>query len=146
MPTVPPQDVLALAPVALLVLGGIALLLTEAFLTSGKRRYQAGLTVAFAVAAAAAALWGPHPARIFNGQGTADAFSAFVTVTVCGGLALAALVGASWLEVREAERGEFYALALFGASGMALLGMAAASQSIIPSGVHRWIQWSVSMR
>jgi NADH-quinone oxidoreductase subunit N len=34
-------------------------------------------------------------------------------------------VGAPWLAARRAERGEFYALALFGASGMALLGMAA---------------------
>jgi NADH-quinone oxidoreductase subunit N len=125
MPTVPPADLLALAPVAILVLGGIALMLTEAFLTSGRRRYQAALTVVFAAAAGAAALLGPHPARIFGGQGTADAFSAFVTATVCLGLALAALVGAPWLEARDAERGEFYALALFGTSGMALLGMAA---------------------
>jgi len=124
MPAVPLQDVLALLPVAILVVGGIALLLTEAFLTSGSRGYQAGLTVVFALAAGAAALLGAHPARIFGGQATADAFSAFVTATVCGGLALAALVGASWLEARDAERGEFYALALFGASGMALLGMA----------------------
>jgi NADH-quinone oxidoreductase subunit N len=124
MPTVPPQDVLALLPVAILVVGGIALLLTEAFLTSGSRGYQAGLAVVFALAAGGAALLGAHPARIFGGQATADAFSAFITATVCGGLALAALVGASWLEARDAERGEFYALALFGASGMALLGMA----------------------
>jgi NADH-quinone oxidoreductase subunit N len=124
MPTVPFQDVLALLPVAILVVGGIALLLTEVFLTSGSRGYQAGLTVAFALAAGGAALLGSHPARIFGGQATADAFSAFVTATVCGGLVLAALVGASWLEARDAERGEFYALALFGTSGMALLGMA----------------------
>jgi NADH-quinone oxidoreductase subunit N len=124
MPTVPPQDLLALVPVAILVLGGIVLLLTEVFLTSGRRGYQAGFTVAFAVAAGAAALLGDHPARIFGGQGTADAFSAFVTATVCAGLALAAMVSASWLEAREAERGEFYALALFGTSGMVLLGMA----------------------
>ena len=54
----------------------------------------------------------------------ADHFSAFVTVIVCGGLALSALVGAGWLNARDAERGEFYALALFGAAGMSLLGMA----------------------
>ena len=124
MPAVPLADVLALLPVDILVAGGIALLLTEVFLSSGRRGYQAGLTVAFALAAGAAALLGAHPARIFGGQATGDAFSAFVTATVCGGLALAALVGAPWLEARRSERGEFYALALFAASGMALLGMA----------------------
>jgi NADH-quinone oxidoreductase subunit N len=33
------------------------------------------------------------------------------------------LVGAGWLAERNAERGEFYALAMFGAAGMSLLGM-----------------------
>jgi len=124
MPTVSSQDLLALAPVALLALGGIALLLSEVFLTSGKRGYQAGLTVAFAVTAGLVPLFASSPGRVFQGQATADAFSAFITATVCGGLALAAMGGASWLDAREAERGEFYALSLFAASGMSLLGMA----------------------
>jgi len=124
MPPVAPQDLLALAPVAALVVGGIVLMLSEVFLTSGGRGYQAGLTALFAVVAGALALLGPHPARLFDGQATADAFSAFVTATVCLGLALSALVGSSWLGARDAERGEFYALALFAAAGMALLGMA----------------------
>jgi NADH-quinone oxidoreductase subunit N len=117
-------DIVALAPVAILAVGGIVLMLSEVFLTSGKRGYQAGLTVLFAVAAGAQALAGPNPARIFNGQATGDAFAAFITATVCLGLALSALVGAAWLEARDAQRGEFYALALFGASGMSLLAMA----------------------
>jgi NADH-quinone oxidoreductase subunit N len=61
---------------------------------------------------------------VFGRQAVADNFSAFVTVIVCAGLALSALVGAGWLGARDAERGEFYALATFGAAGMALLGMA----------------------
>ncbi len=124
MPTVSANDLLALAPVALLALGGIALLLTEVFLTTGRRGYQAGLTVAFAVAAGAAALAAGNLGPVFRGQATADGFAAFVTVTVCGGLALAAMVGASWLGARDAERGEFYALALFATAGMSLLAMA----------------------
>jgi len=124
MPPVPAQDFLALAPVVTLVLGGIVLLLSEVFLTSDRRGYQAVLTVLFALSAGALALSGPGGGRIFGGQATADAFSGFVTATVCVGLALSALVGAAWLGPRQSERGEFYALALFGASGMALLGMA----------------------
>jgi len=121
----PTQDFVALVPVAILTAGAIALLLSEVFLVSGRRGYQAILTVAFAVAAGAYAAWTRPPGAVFGGQATADGFSAFVTVIVCAGLALSALVGAGWLHARNAERGEFYALALFGAAGMSLLGMAA---------------------
>ncbi len=119
----PAQDLAALLPVAILVAGGLTLLLSEVFLTTRRRGYQAGLTVLFAAAAALAA--GLTPARgLFGGQAASDGFAAFVTVTVCAGLALSSLVGAGWLHARGIERGEFYALALFGSSGMALLGMA----------------------
>ncbi len=63
MPGFPTRDFVALVPVAILTVGAIALLLSEVFLVSGKRSYQAGLTVVFAVAAAfaAAALLVPLP-------------------------------------------------------------------------------------
>ena len=117
------QDLLALLPFALLVTGALVLMLSEAFLTSGRRGYQSGLAIATAIGAAAAATVAPERA-IFGGQATSDAFSTFVTVVVCAGLALSALLGRGWLEQRGIERGEYYALALFGSSGMVLLGMA----------------------
>jgi NADH-quinone oxidoreductase subunit N len=120
----PTKDFVALVPVAILTAGAIVLLLSEVFLVSGRRGYQAILTVAFAAAAAIAAAALPASGPVFGRQATADGFSVFVTVVVCAGLALSALVGAGWLEARNAERGEFYALALFGAAGMSLLGMA----------------------
>src|SRR5512138_3868639 len=120
----PTKDFVALVPVAILTAGAIVLLLSEVFLVSGRRGYQAILTVAFAAAAGIAAAALPASGPVFGRQATADGFSVFVTVVVCGGLALSALVGAGWLEARNAERGEFYALALFGAAGMSLLGMA----------------------
>ncbi len=120
----PKQDFVALVPVAILTVGAIALLLSEVFLVSTRRTYQALLTVGFAAAAALYAALAPAAGPVFGGQGVADHFSVFVTVIVCGGLALSALVGAGWLNARDAERGEFYALALFGAAGMSLLGMA----------------------
>jgi NADH-quinone oxidoreductase subunit N len=121
----PAGDVAALLPIGILMLGGLVLLMTEVFLTSGRRGYQAGLTVTVAALAAIAAVAVPPAGRIFGGQAVVDAFSIFVTVTVCGGLALSALVGAPWLHARGAERGEFYALILFAACGMCLLGSAA---------------------
>jgi NADH-quinone oxidoreductase subunit N len=120
----PTQDFAAIVPVAILALGGIALLFSEVFLVGGRRGYQATLTVAFAAAAAVYAAWVQPQGPVFGGQAVSDNFSAFITVIVCAGLALSALVGASWLRARDAERGEFYALALFATAGMSLLGMA----------------------
>ncbi len=114
----------ALLPVAILTFGAIVLLLTEVFLVSGRRGYQSVLTVVTAVAAAVAAVAMPRPGAVFEGQAAVDGFSVFITLIVCAGLALSALVGAGWLEARAAQRGEFYALATFAAAGMVLLGMA----------------------
>lgn len=120
----PTRDFVALVPVAILAAGGLVLLLTEVFLASGRRGYQAGLTVVTALLAAAAAIVMPPSGAVFGGQATVDAFSAFVTVIICGGVALSALMSAGWLQARNAERGEYYALTLFAAAGMALVGMA----------------------
>jgi len=120
----PTADLAAMIPVAILTVGALVLLLSEVFLTSDRRGYQAGLTVATAAIAAIAAMAVPPAGRIFGGQAVVDAFSVFITVTVCGGLALTTLVGAPWLAARGAERGEFYALTLFAATGMSLLGSA----------------------
>ncbi len=120
----PTRDFAALAPVAVLASGALVVLLSEVFLSGGRRTYQALLAVVTALVAAAAAAVPAPAGAIFEGQATVDAFSVFVTVTVCGSTVLAALVSTSWLGARDAERGEFYALTLFSASGMVLLGMA----------------------
>jgi len=116
-------DLSALLPFILLVAGALTLMLSEVFLTSGRRAYQSGLAVLVAVAAGASAALAPERI-LFGGQAVSDGFSAFVAVVVCGGLALSVLVGRGWLERRGIERGEYYALALFGTSGMVLLAMA----------------------
>lgn len=120
----PTADFAAILPIVILVAGALVLLMSEVFLTGGRRGYQAGLTVATALLAGLVAILTPPAGRIFAGQAIVDAFSVFVTVTVCAGVVLSALVGAPWLNARGAERGEFYALVLFSASGMALLGAA----------------------
>jgi NADH-quinone oxidoreductase subunit N len=119
----PVRDFAALAPVAVLTAGALALLLSEVFLTSGRRGYQAGVTLVTALLAAVSAMVVPPAGPIFGGQATVDAFSTFVTVVICLGVGLSALVSAGWLHARDAERGEYYALTLFAAAGMALLGM-----------------------
>lgn len=124
----PALDFMAVLPAAILALGALVLMLSEVFLTSARRGYQAWLTVVFAAVAALTAVsgtvGGSTGGPIFRGQAVADGFSTFITVVVCAGLALSALVGQGWLAARDSERGEFYALALFSAAGMSLLGMA----------------------
>jgi NADH-quinone oxidoreductase subunit N len=118
-------DIESLLPIDILVVGALVLLMTEVFLTSGRRGYQSWLAVLTATLAGIFALVVPAPPQaIFNGMAHVDAFSTFVTVVVCIGVVLSALVGAPWLHARQAERGEFYALLLFGAAGMSLLGAA----------------------
>ncbi len=116
-------DIAALLPFLLLVLGALVLMLSEAFLRSGSRGYQSALAIAFGIAAGVAAPFAPDRV-LFGGQAVSDGFSGFVAVVVCAGLVLSALLGRGWLERRGMERGEYYALALFGASGMVLLAMA----------------------
>jgi NADH-quinone oxidoreductase subunit N len=118
------SELVTLVPLVILMLGAIVVLMSEVFLTSGRRGYQVGVTVATAIAAAVAALAVPRPGPVFGGMATGDGFAAFVTVTVCGGVALSTFVSGAWLQARAAERGEFHALVLFAACGMVLLGMA----------------------
>ncbi|MBK9518404.1 MAG: NADH-quinone oxidoreductase subunit N [Anaeromyxobacter sp.] len=121
----PVRDLAAMAPVAVLTLGALALLMSEVFLTaSGRRGYQAVGTMITAAVATVFAVVGPPAGSVFGGQATVDAFSVFVTVVVNMGVGLSALVSAGWLRARDAERGEYYALTLFAAAGMVLLGMA----------------------
>jgi NADH-quinone oxidoreductase subunit N len=90
------------------------------------RRYQAWLAAAFAFVAlwAAVAQIGDPAQQLFSGQAVSDGFSRVVSAVVCGSLLLSCLVAFGYLEALRATRGEFYALALFSAAGMCLLGQA----------------------
>jgi len=128
MPQFNPADFLALAPVLILSFGGMALLMLEVFQETEKRGYQAWFTVAVSLLAAVLAvpmLTGPaHPIFAVAGRGAfavSDPFGGMVALIVCAGLAISALIGAGFLQPRNAERGEYYALAMFGAAGMILM-------------------------
>ena len=120
----PVRDLAAMAPIAVLACGALVLLMSEVFLSGGRRVYQAVVSGVTAVLAAFTAVATTPAGAVFGGQATVDAFSVFVTVLVCLAVVLSSLVAAGWLHVREVERGEFHALVLFSACGMVLLGMA----------------------
>jgi NADH-quinone oxidoreductase subunit N len=90
------------------------------------RRYQAWVAAAFAAMGlwAALAQLGDPPQQLFSGAAVSDGFARVVSAVVCGSLLLSCLVAFGYLEALRATRGEFYALALFSAAGMCLLGQA----------------------
>lgn len=121
------SDMMPVIPAGVLVLGAIVLMLSEVFLSTAHRTYQSVLAAAASVVALAWAVKNAfEPGRaVLQGFVVLDPFSSWMTVMVCLGTALVALMSAGFLKHRNAERGEFYALILFAAAGMSLLAMSA---------------------
>jgi NADH-quinone oxidoreductase subunit N len=107
------------------VAGACVLLISEVFLTSSDRRYQPGLSAAFAVVAglfAYSQIW--QPSRdLFGGFARLDGFGGFAGLVVCFTVAMTSLFAASHMKTLAAERGEFHALAHLAGAGMILLAI-----------------------
>ncbi|MBK7859160.1 MAG: NADH-quinone oxidoreductase subunit N [Archangiaceae bacterium] len=113
-------------PAGILTAAAIVLMISEVFLgAAASRTYQSLLSVLACVLAGAVALMNmtDTPRAVLQGYAVMDPFSSFLTLVVCVGTGLAALLAAGFLQHRNAERGEFYALMLFAAAGMTLLGL-----------------------
>jgi NADH-quinone oxidoreductase subunit N len=117
-------DMLRILPELILVLAGILVMLIDAFLPAAVRRR--GL-IWVAVPGTMLALWASL-AQLRLGPGTAffdtiesSPFTTFFHVLICGIVLVALLVAYDSLPRDSHHVGEFYALVLFGASGMCLL-------------------------
>ena len=123
-----PADLNGVLPALILAGGAMLLLTSEVFLRTADpdRRYQAWVAAAVAAAGlwAAVAQFGDPALPLFSGAAVSDAFARVIAAVVCAALLLSCVVAFSYLEVLRATRGEFYALALFSASGMCLLAQA----------------------
>ena len=126
-----PQDLQGVLPAVILMAGGIVLMLSEVFLrgvagAQPDRRFQPFLSALFAGLALWAALSAldEPAASLFGGAATADGIGRAIAATVAGALLFSSLLAFGYLETLGASRGEFYALALFSASGMCLLAQA----------------------
>jgi len=121
------QDFLPLVPALILSVAAVVLMLSEVFLTSGNRSHQAPIAFVASLVAGAfsAALFLRPPSEVLYGMAVLDPLSMFVTGVVCLALSIVVLLAAGFLRARHAERGEFYALALFAAAGMTLLSLSA---------------------
>jgi NADH-quinone oxidoreductase subunit N len=132
---------LALSPLLIVVLGGLLLMVSEAFShrrEEGDVRHSgpssdlavgAAITL-FAGAVAAAAVWIVGPDKIEGGSASApylvaDRFSVFFSFVICLGGGLSALLAGGYLPEHKLDRGEFYPLIIFSTVGAITLASAA---------------------
>lgn len=118
-------DLFGTLPLIVLVLGGLALLLIDAFgRHGGRKEFSAYFTslVGLATFYLAYSAWGadgfPYTRELFGGSFSADRFSLFVAMLVGGCVALTAPIALGFFRAQAVERGEFYALVVLSASGM----------------------------
>ena len=125
LPTLSTADLLPIWPALILSAGACLVLLSEVFISSASRSFQAPLTVATTVLAGVVAGLTAFsaPGEVFRGFAVLDPFGSLVSLVVCIGVALSSLLAPAFLRGRHAERGEFYALVLFAGAGMSLLGL-----------------------
>jgi len=119
---VSPAELFALLPVLILALGSAALLLLGAWQAPPRLLLFSG--VALALAAAAAAIFLPAAVAEVSRLYGAGAYARFFTVLWSGVAALTLLLSVRYAEERRFAVGEYTALVLFAAAGMALLSAA----------------------
>ena len=134
----------ALLPLLILLVGGLVLLTVSSFLrTRVGRNFYPWATVILAVASAVsvvpvwarvqgwnAIMWidvshaRTGPFSTIAGAVGVDGFGLFITVVLCVGVALAALLAPSYLRQEQMEGPAFYVLVLLSASGGVIMAMA----------------------
>jgi NADH-quinone oxidoreductase subunit N len=123
------SDWIAAAPLLCVVLGGLALMLVDAFVEEqGELATTTAVILASAIAVAIA-LWAQGDTQVAEGSLVApwlavDKLALFSDVVIALGAGLAALLAGGYLAEHRLERGEFYPLLLFTAFGAMVLARA----------------------
>ncbi|MFH0901337.1 MAG: NADH-quinone oxidoreductase subunit N [Pseudomonadota bacterium] len=117
------------APFLILAVGGLAILLLDAFAGQGRRSWLMWLAVSVSAAALASSLVlfatiGSTTVSLFGGMLALDRFSVFLAMVVAIAALLCLLLSSDYLHEHRSEFGEYYSLVLLAASGMVLLAMA----------------------
>jgi NADH-quinone oxidoreductase subunit N len=120
------SDAAKIAPILWVVLGGVAVLLVDAFV---RRRGQGHLTataVLFLIPAGLSAFAGidRSGASVFSGALAADGFSAYFDVTFVFVALITVALGAAYFAREERPAAEFYPLVLFSTAGMMIMASA----------------------
>jgi NADH-quinone oxidoreductase subunit N len=123
-----PSYFLLAGPLLVVAFGGLLMMLVDAF---AKERAELSIVSAVILVAGAAVslgLWFSGPEEVAPGMMGSylayDKLAHFLDLVICGGAALAALLGGGYLREHRLERGEFYVLLLFSAFGAMALGRA----------------------
>jgi NADH-quinone oxidoreductase subunit N len=126
--TISPSTLIALSPLLIVGLGGIALMIVDAF--GDERTELATLSSVVLLSGAALALVlmysdrslvAPVPIAPYL---AVDRMAQFFNLTICVGAALSTLLAGGYLREHQLERGEFYAIILFSAFGAMVLAAA----------------------
>jgi NADH-quinone oxidoreductase subunit N len=116
-----PSNVLALLPEYILIVAGVLVMLVEAVLKPGTSRKPLGWLAIFGTAAAGLAACYQHRFGVlsaFGGSIQVDAFSIFFHLLIAAVVLVTLLGSLAYFEGKAGHAGEYYALVLFGASGM----------------------------
>ncbi|MEE9276138.1 MAG: NADH-quinone oxidoreductase subunit N [bacterium] len=128
---IPVVDWAALAPVLIVVGGGVFVLMWDAFLPDRDRTFLIALTLGVLASAMGAALSTPVEAGAASSMGGMylfDGFSRFVFVLILFAGFFSVLIAASQSSLEEAPAGEYFCLILFASAGMMLM---AASRNLL---------------
>ncbi len=125
------DTIIALAPLLVVALGGLGLMLTEAFGTRKQGGPSSDLAlgsfiVFLAGAIVSGSLWLVGPEQLPGAAGAApwlivDRFTFFFDMVLCLGAGLAALMAGGYLPEHRLDRGEFFPLLVFSTVGAMIL-------------------------
>src|SRR5215467_13689073 len=103
LPTLTASDFTPLWPALILSAGACLILLSEVFLSSASRTFQAPLAVGTTVLAGAVAgvIAFSTPAETFRGFVVLDPFGSLTTLVICVGVGLAGLLAPAFLRGRH---------------------------------------------
>lgn len=123
------ESLMVVAPLLIVALGGLAMMLVDAF--SGQKAELALVTAVILLGAAATSLglWFGGPGYVDHGligrYLAYDGLAHFLDLVICGSSAVAALLAGGYLREHRIERGEYYVILLFSAFGGMALARAA---------------------
>jgi NADH-quinone oxidoreductase subunit N len=124
MPVTQVPDIDRIMPELLLTITGVLTMLIEPVMPAGMSRKPIGfLALAGVIGALLASVWqlGLAPGTAFFGTVQTDAFSVFFHVLICGVVLVTLLIGFDVFDGTKERPAEYYALVLFGATGMCLM-------------------------
>jgi len=122
MPTFSDLNLIVIAPELIIAVTGMVVLLAGLFIQRKRNLWLALLSLAGLIVAMVPVigLWGQERVGL-KGMAVADRFALFLSGVFIVVAALTVLASVAYRPIREADRGEYYALVLFATAGMMLM-------------------------